>query len=74
MTFDENGDEFSQWLLKNGYPELCALSEAVKGSKNAYRWLIDNKFYHLAAFDSVLDKSKDARLWLIKFKREYLQR
>ena len=33
MTFEENGDQFRQWLIDNSYPELAALSDAIKGSK-----------------------------------------
>lgn len=66
MTFDANGEPFNQWLLNNGYPELAALSDAIKGSKLAFQWLVKNKYYHFAAFDSILDDSKDARFWLKK--------
>ena len=66
MTFDNQGEDFYQWLLNNGYPELAALSEAIKGSKLAFKWLIDNKYHHLAAIDSVLDGSQNAKIWLRK--------
>ena len=49
QTFEDNGAEFNKWLLENGYPELSALSEAIRGSERATKWLMDNKFYHLAA-------------------------
>ena len=67
MTFEENGDQFRQWLIDNSYPELAALSDAIKGSKNARKWLMDNKYYHLAAFDAVLDDDENARKWLQEF-------
>lgn len=67
MTFDVEGESFLKWLLGNGYPELAALSEAIKGSKKAYQWLVNNKYYHLAAFDSLIDDSYNARIWLMKY-------
>lgn len=67
LTFDEKGTEFRQWLMDNGYPELAALSDAVKGSKSALKWLMDNKLYHFAAFDSAIDGKEKAKQWLLKF-------
>ena len=67
MTFEDNGDEFREWLITNGFPELGALSDAIKGSKNAVQWLMNNKYYHLAAFDALLDDDEQARKWLQEY-------
>ena len=67
MTFEEDGDSFHQWLLENGYPELAALSDTIKGSRNALEWLMKNKYFHLAAFDAAIDNNKNAKEWLSQF-------
>ena len=66
-TFREEQEEFYNWLLKNGYPELAALSSAIRGSEEALIWLMQHKFYHLAALDGAIDKQGKARAWLVKF-------
>ena len=30
-TFEPEGDEFFEWLMRNGYPELGALSQTIQG-------------------------------------------
>ncbi|MBE6346527.1 MAG: hypothetical protein E7067_04890 [Lentimicrobiaceae bacterium] len=67
MTFDEEGEPFHRWLLENGYPELAALSDAIKGSDNATEWLMKNKYYHLVAFDAAIDNKAEARKWLERY-------
>jgi len=57
-TFNDNGDNFHQWLLENGYPELAALSSGIKGSKEAIDWLLKNKYPQYAAFDDAIDKNR----------------
>lgn len=67
QTFEDNGAEFNKWLLENGYPELSALSEAIRGSERATKWLMDNKFYHLAALDAAIDNKTAAFQWLQRY-------
>ena len=62
-TFSEN-EGLLNWLLQNGYPELGALSSAIRGSEEAYLWLIKNGFRELAALDSAIDDNKQAYEWL----------
>ena len=52
--------------MKNGYPELCALSNAIKGDREAKEWLMKNGFPQYAAFDSVIDEEEEAEKWLAK--------
>jgi len=72
-TFDEEGgEEFFKWLLENGYPEMAALSSAIRGSREAFGWLMKNKFPHFAAFDEAIDRSPKAYAWLRKYDFDFL--
>lgn len=62
-TFSGN-TELHDWLLKNGYPELGALSSAIRGSDEALVWLMKNGFRELAALDSAIDDNEKAYNWL----------
>ena len=48
-TFTEKDGAFHKWLLQNGYPELAALSSAIRGSYEAADWLMKNNFPQFAA-------------------------
>ena len=65
-TFEPEGDEFFEWLMRNGYPELGALSRTIQGDTKAKDWLMEHGFPHLAAIDSVVDKEEKAEEWLLK--------
>ena len=66
-TIGENKrKDILQWLLKNGYPELAALSYAVQGSDEAVAWLMKNGFPELAALDAAIDEDQKAYEWLQK--------
>ncbi|MCK9451435.1 MAG: hypothetical protein M0Q90_07070 [Bacteroidales bacterium] len=67
QTFKEDQQQFFKWLLENGYPELAALSSAIRGSEEAVNWLMKHNFFHLAALDGAIDKQQKARGWLLKF-------
>ena len=64
-TFTEEDGAFLNWLLKNGYPELAALSSAIRGSEEALSWLLNNKYRHYAALDAAIDGKQDAYNWLL---------
>lgn len=53
------------WLLKNGYPELAALSSAIHASRDALNWLLE---HHpaLAVLSNAIDGEKHAISWLVK--------
>ena len=40
-TFEPEGDEFFEWLMRNGYPELGALSQTIQGDTKAKDWLME---------------------------------
>ena len=63
-TFEPESDEFFEWLMRNGYPELGALSRTIQGDTEAKDWLMQHGFPHLAAIDSAIDKESIA--WLEK--------
>ena len=63
-TFEPEGDEFFEWLMRNGYPELGALSRTIQGDHEAKDWLMEHGFPRLAAIDSVIDKEAKAEEWL----------
>jgi hypothetical protein len=64
QTFTDKGKPFDDWLMHHGYPELSALSHAIRGSEEALAWLMKNKFFHLAAVDSAIDDDSKAFVWL----------
>ena len=59
-TFTDNGEEFYNWLLENGYPELAALSSGIRGSHEAINWLLKNKYPQYAALDGAIDNKEKA--------------
>lgn len=65
-TFDPGGEEFFEWLMRNGYPELGALSHAIQGDSGAKDWLLNNGYPQFAALDSAIDEEKPAQEWLQK--------
>jgi len=71
-TFTEEKGEFLNWLLKNGYPELAALSSAIKGSEEAVKWLLMNRYRHFAALDAAIDKQQPAYRWLLANGHDFL--
>lgn len=64
--------DFFKWLLKNGYPELAALSNAIRGDEEALQWLLKNGFPELAVLSNAIDNEPHAKNWLIKSKNKLL--
>ena len=64
--------EILEWLLKNGYGELAALSYAIRGSEDAFTWLMNNGYTHLAALDSAIDNDPKAYQWLKEHEQPFL--
>lgn len=71
-TFTETDGAFLKWLLENHYPELAALSSAIRGSYEAQDWLLKNKFPHLALLDEAIDNKAEAYEWLKKYNYNFL--
>jgi len=71
-TFEGN-QKIVDWLIHNGYPEVAALSHAMRGSDEAFSWLMANGFLHLAALDSaVTSEDPKAVNWLKQNKHLFL--
>lgn len=71
-TFEGN-QKIIDWFIKNGYPEVAALSHAMRGSDEAFSWLMGNGFLHLAALDSaVTSEDPKAYEWLRANKHLFL--
>ena len=67
----KGNDEVLDWLMKNGYPELAALSHAIRGSEEATEWLMKKGYPHLAALDAAIDEDLQAYEWLHKFRHDF---
>ena len=65
-------NEILNWLLKNGYGELAALSYSIRGSQEAFTWLMNNGYTHFAALDSAIDNDAKAYKWLGDHKYPFL--
>ena len=65
-------DEIHDWLVNNGYPELAALSNAIRGSDDAVKWLIKHK-PEFAVLDSAIDNDPKALVWLNSHKLYFLE-
>ena len=55
-----------KWLVKNGYPELAAFSNAVRGDIDAMLWLFKYKYEWLAILSNAIDGEAEAREWIRK--------
>ena len=64
-------EEIQKWLLNNGYPELAALSNAIRGSDDAFNWLMKHK-PEFAALDAAIANDPKAMLWLNNHKLYFL--
>jgi hypothetical protein len=56
--------KITEFLMKNGFPELGLFYYALRNEERSRAWLMENKFPHLLAMISAIEGSKDARSWL----------
>ena len=63
---------FFNFLLKNGYPELAAWSNAVRGDEDALHWLFNNGFDILGVLSNAIDNEKRAVQWVLQSKDPFL--
>jgi len=56
--------KITEFLMKNGFPELGLFHYALRNEERSRDWLMENKFPHLLALISATEGSKDARKWL----------
>lgn len=59
--------KITEWLMKNGYPELGIFSHALRNQDAARKWLTDHKYLHLMALINGAEGSEEAIEWLNKY-------
>ena len=58
--------DFFEWLVKGGYPELAAFSNAIRADDEAMVWLFKNNYAWLAILSNACDGQPKAREWVNK--------
>ncbi|MEQ9186109.1 MAG: hypothetical protein RLP15_00120 [Cryomorphaceae bacterium] len=56
--------KITEFLMKNGYPELGLFHFALRNEERSRDWLMENKFPHLMALINATEGNKGARKWL----------
>ncbi|MGY6562093.1 MAG: hypothetical protein ACXITV_08300 [Luteibaculaceae bacterium] len=59
--------QFTEWLLKNGYPELGMTVYGIYNKQKARDWLMENKFPHWMAVINGAEGNENAQKWLLNF-------
>lgn len=57
---------FFKWLIDNGYPELAAFSNSVRGDRSAQDFLVRIGQGWLAVLSEAIDGDQKARVWISK--------
>lgn len=68
----ELNNDFSDFLMHNGFPELEALAEAIHSNEAALQWLLDNGYPEFAALSNAIDNDEAAIGWLKKYHCDFL--
>lgn len=58
--------KITQWLTKNGFPELGLFFYALRNEERSRQWLLDNRFPHLLALINGIEGNEKALDWLKK--------
>lgn len=58
--------KITEFLMKNGYPELGLFHYALRNEERSRDWLMENRFPHLLALINAIEGNKGAREWLEK--------
>lgn len=64
--------KFFLFLLNNGYPELAAWSNVMRGDEEALKWLFEHKYTVLAMMTIAIDGHDKARTWVLETKDDFL--
>lgn len=64
--------KFFMYLVNNGFPELAAWSNAVRGDEEALHWLFDNGFGTLGVLSNAIDGEKKAVQWVLRSNDDFL--
>lgn len=62
----EGRNDFFVYLMENGYPELGAFSNAIRGDVEALRWLFQHHYEWLGIIVNAVDGMEQANGWLSK--------
>lgn len=66
--------KFTDFLLRNGFPELAALSSAINSDTDALQWLLDNGYPEFAVLSNAIDGEEAAIEWLKRYHCDFLSR
>ena len=66
--------KFTDFLIKNGFPELGALSSAINADTDALQWLLDNGYPEFAVLSNAIDNEDAAIAWLEKYNCDFLSK
>jgi hypothetical protein len=58
--------KITEWLTKNGFPELGLFFYALRNEERSRTWLMENKFPHLLALINGIEGNERALEWLKK--------
>ena len=69
----EGRRDFFKWLRENGYPELAAFSNAVRGDEEALKWLLSHQqFAILGVLSNAIDGEANAVDWMKRYNDTFL--
>lgn len=62
----DGNEKITQWLMKNGYPELGLFTYALRNEERSREWLMNHGFPHLMALINGIEGNEKALDWLKK--------
>ena len=66
-------EKITQWLMKNGFPELALFKYALRNEERSRDWLFNNGFKHLLALINGIEGKEDALDWLARHEFDTLR-
>lgn len=59
-------DQFFDWLVNAGYPELSAFCNLIGEDEEAEAWLVKHGYHWLGLLSHAIDGEDPARVWVLK--------
>ena len=59
-------DDFFNWLVNAGYPELAAFYNLIEEDEEAEAWLVKHGYHWLGLLSHAIDGEDAARAWVLK--------
>lgn len=59
-------DDFFNWLVNAGYPELAAFYNLIEEDAEAEAWLVKHNYHWLGLLSHAIDGDDPARAWVLK--------